>query len=151
MSVPSFKWPKISPFQWWFFFHTGNMLILIQYHKLQESVHSIMHFCWFEIFLLSVLHIPLQNRKPWLQLEATHTRFILELWFLVLQRLIWTWKMFEDLEISICCFHPSQFNSQTPWRGCGSGWRSVFSFSYIFIYFSHRASHCNIMFIHGIA
>lgn len=60
-------------------------------------------------------------------------------------------KMFEDLEIEICCFSPLLSSTfQLPGEGVGGGWGlPAFSFSYIFIYFSHRVSRCNIMFIHG--
>jgi hypothetical protein len=46
-----------------------------------------------------------------------------------------TCKMFEDLEIQICCFSPLLSSAQTPWGGSGRGGESQsFLLSATFLY-----------------
>lgn len=141
-----------------YFFPVGNTLSLINHHKLQESVGSIMYFFCFEVFFFFFSFINITHPTPKEKTVITigsHTH-----------------KVF--IRITVFGFTGFNMNAKNVWRpwnlnllpaplpaqlcsslgrawGGGGGGLSFFSFSYIFIYFSHRPARCNIMFIHGVA
>lgn len=137
------------------FFQVGSMLILIKYHKHQESVGTRMYFFCFEVFysFISITH-PTPKEKAVITMGSCHvhkdfiriTVFSFTGFNMNVENIWRPWNF--NLLLS------PRFSStlQLPGEGVGGGGRlSVFSFSYIFIYFSHRVSRCSIMFIHGVA
>lgn len=103
-----------------YLFHVGRMLILIKYHKQQESVGSIMYFFCFEMFfLLSILHIPRPKRKLVTTGSRTHKDFIRITVFSFTGFNMNVKNVWRPWNLNLWLFTPAQLNSQTPRRAAG--------------------------------
>lgn len=118
------------------------------------GLHYAFLLFWDSFFFLYHYYTSHSKRENWLQWAAAHKDFIRITVFSFTGFNMNIKNVWRPWNLNLLLLTPSQLNSQTPWGGYGKGCVggfSVFSFSYIFIYFSHRVSSCNIMFIHGIA